>query len=169
MQLRMVKCVWCGKELPKKDARSWDEKYYCSERCENEADATREKCQKARDEINSAWLNYTCDYVPSSDEINPVGLESQFYWFPDRFLNENIECLRQKYLAFLKRYNKWKHNHCWKKDFWDWDPDTDDSSENDTCDDSEGGWGAAAVGLIVVGGAIWLIWKIIKTVWNWLF
>lgn len=171
MEVRVRKCEWCGKNYAIKDSSASDRLSYCSNGCEDERETLQWECLNASCEIDRVWRTYLFEYKPSADEIHPTeGEDSPFYCV---HISDKQQCL-----AFLKRYNKWKHNHCWKKDFWAWDPDTDDSSENDTCDESsendtcdesEGGWGAATVGLIVVGGAIWLIWKIIKTVWNWLF
>ena len=158
MEARTSKCQWCGKTYAIKDSSASYRSRYCSEDCESEWTSANEEYSAIVDlgdgELTRAWESYVAEYNPSADEEDPAfaGICRQGY------VN------KQEFLAFKRRYNKWKRNHCWKKDFWDWDPASDDS-----CDDSEGGWGAAAGGLVVLCGAAWLIWKIIKTVWNWLF
>lgn len=195
MKVRTSTCEWCEKTYAIKDSTTTDtcdRNDFCSEECCSESWAAYKSSGKILTTLFNTWESNMANYVPDDDEANPVTTEGSIA-YTRNYVNNGAgksPCTRREYFYLLDRYTKWKRCRNWKKSFWrwdswvesTWDPPVDakvaipsrgksneSSSDGESHDDSEGGWGAAAGGLVVLCGAAWLIWKIIKTVWNWLF
>ena len=163
MNVRKEKCDWCEKMYAVKDSNAPDRFSFCSKKCEAEYDRAHDDCDKWWIEITNAWNSYVSEYEPEEDEELPCVLWS--------FSGSN----KKDYLAFKKRYLSWKRNHCWKKSFWDENESSDSSSPGGGFGGGGGGSnsddsiGKTILNLIIVVVVVWLGWKGIKGVWNWIF
>lgn len=166
MQLRMCKCTWCGKEYALKDSKSSSPSVHCSRACDDEYSNARKEYKKWDEEISDAWSKYTDDYVPEDDEEMPCLCFSVSWADP---------VSRREFEAFRRHYHAWKHNHCWKKSFWDWNESSPSSFSGGSgrgdggSSGSGGGIGKTILNLIIVVVVIWLGWKGGKGVWNMVF
>ena len=165
MKLRTGKCRWCGKEYVEKDSNA-SVGGMCSEACAKKWRKAREKYEEWWEELDDAWDKYARDYEPEKGEMGPYFLAFPFHECPYN---------RREYEAFQERYRAWKHNHCWKLSFWEWDKSSDSSSAGGgSCGGGGGsssgdGLGTTILSLIIVIVVIWLGWKGVKGVWNWIF
>lgn len=170
MKLREKKCRWCEKMYVYKDSNAaHDPTCFCSKKCEAEKEQAEDDCDKWVDEIEDAWTKYESDYEPEEDEVNPYDFSHCCSRCPSS---------RREYEAFQQRYRAWKRNHCWKKSFWAWDESSSSSfsgrvsgsrSTRGGGGGSGGGLGKTVLNLVIVAVVIWLGWKGIKGVWNWMF
>ena len=171
MKLREKECYWCEKMYVYKDSKANNPTLYCSKRCEAEKDQADDDCGKWVDEIEYAWAQYESDYEPEEDEVNPHDFSDCCRRCPSS---------RRKYEAFQERYRAWKRNHCWKKSFWEWDEFTSSSCSGGVSGGRStrsgggsgsggGGIGKVILNLVIVAVVVWLGWKGIKGVWNWMF
>ena len=168
MQLRMCKCTWCGKEYALRDSKSSSPSCHCGKSCDEEYSRAQKEYEKWRDEITDAWDKYEEDYEPEDDEGNPC----LCLWCRP--------ASRRAYEAFKERYHAWKRNHCWKKSFWKWDKSSSSSFSGGVSGGRSGrsgggsgsgggGIGKAILNIVIVAVVIWLGWKGVKGVWNWMF
>ena len=171
MKLRTGKCRWCGKEYVEKDSNA-SVGGMCSEACAKKWRKAREKCEEWNEEILAAWSKYERDYEPEDDEEDPSS----------RYDTVCVDCPsnRSEYEAFRERYSAWKHNHCWKKSFWEKDESSSSSFSGGVSGgrgtrsgggsgSGGGGIGKVILNLVIVVVVIWLGWKGVKGVWNWMF
>lgn len=167
MKLREKKCYWCEKMYVYKDSNAaHDPTRFCSKKCEAEKEQADDDCDKWVDEIEDAWTKYARDYEPEEDEVNPHDFSICCSRMPSS---------RRGYEAFQQRYRAWKRNHCWKKGFWAWDESSSSSfsggggRSSRSSSGSDGGLGKTILNFIIVAIVIWLGWKAVKGVWNWIF
>ena len=156
MEVRKEKCSWCERTYAVKDSTAFQRNWYCSEECEAEYKRACTECEKWWDEIRAAWDKLREEYEPEEDEDTPCYSDCCTP-SPDN---------KRMYLAFKKRYQKWKTNHCWKKSFWAWDEDSDESLDFSF---GGGGIGKTILNIIVFVLVIWLGWTGIKCGWKFLF
>lgn len=166
MEVRKEKCEWCERLYAVMDSTASKRDKYCSEECETEYNRACEECDKWVNEISDAWHKMKEEYEPGEDESNPT-FDGCCRYYPDN---------RRMYLAFKKRYQKWKTNHCWKESFWAWDEDSDESSGGSFFGGGGGDGGSSASGcfmaalkLIGIAVAVWIGWSVLKGCWNGMF
>lgn len=170
MEVRKGKCFWCERTYALKDSTASDREMYCSENCEAECKKAAKEYDKLWHEIVDEWHKYEADYEPEEDEDCPWDWAS----YGSEFRTIKLHS-RRKHLAFKKRYQKWKTNHCWKESFWAWDEDSDESSGGSFFGGGgDGGSSAsgcfmAALKLIGIAVAVWIGWLVLKGCWNGMF
>ena len=171
MEVRKGKCYWCEGTYALKDSTASDREMYCSENCEAECKMAAKEYDKLWHEIVDEWHKYEADYEPEEDEGCPWDWAS----YGSEFRTIKLHS-RRKHLAFKKRYQKWKTNHCWKESFWAWDEDSDESPGGSFFGGGGGDGGSSASGcfmaalkLIGIAVAVWIGWLVLKGLWNGIF
>lgn len=173
MEVRKGKCIWCERTYAVKDSTASNRERYCSEGCEAERRLACKECRAWCREIGEVADKLRDEYELGEDETcfgynNFVNLDRQnLTYYPKS---------KRAYLAFKKRYQKWKTNHCWKESFWAWDEDSDESSGSSFFGGGGGDGGSSASGcfmaalkLIGIAVAVWIGWLVLKGCWNGMF